>query len=191
MPSNRSLPIQLKHARTVYENEFISVQDDEVVFPSGRSGTFIRIVEGDGSPGVAALATRGRDVALVHVYRYPIQAWEWGIPRGFASSDDPETSMLHELHEELGSSPQRLELLGRIHPNSGLLAGEVFIYHAVVGDGRMRPRDIEEVDAVRWVSIEDVLAMIGAGEITDGFTMAALTLANVHQVLAQGNESPA
>ena len=185
MTSQPPVPIQLKHAHTVYQNQFVTVHDDEVVFPSGNTGTYLRIVESDGSPGVAALVTRGRDIALVHVYRYPIRAWEWGIPRGFASSADPQTSMLRELREELGAKPHQLKLIGRVHANSGLLAGVVLIYHAVIGEGQTHPADSAEVDAVAWVSIDEVLAMIGEGRITDGFTLAALTLASIHKVISE------
>ncbi len=182
MPEDVSPPIRLQHEHSVYQNQFVTVHDDDVIFPSGRSGTYVKIVEGDGSPGVASVVTRGQQIALVRVYRYPIKAWEWGIPRGFGSSSDPETSIRRELREELGADIQQLRLLGPVHANSGLLAGRVLIYHATAGDNQIQRTDLEEVDRVAWVSMQDVLAMVKGGSLTDGFTLAALTLGTVHEI---------
>lgn len=117
--------IRRLRARLVHENRFASVYDDDVAFPDGRVGRYMRIVEGGGRPGVAALAACHDRIALVRVFRYPLGEWEWAIPRGFGHGDDPMASARAKLVEELGVEPAALLDLGALTPNSGLLAGWV------------------------------------------------------------------
>lgn len=173
-------PIQQLAEREAYRNSFITLYDDEVRFPDGSSGTYVRMETGDGSPSSAVLVTSRGRVALVLVYRYPIQAWEWGIPRGMASAVRARDTALNELKEELGGEPETLELLGVIHPDSGLLASRVEVFHAVWPEPHASAQDTNEVQGLKWVSWAELRRLVTAGEITDSFTIAALTFAWLH-----------
>jgi 8-oxo-dGTP pyrophosphatase MutT (NUDIX family) len=176
-------PIRTVRAVLAYENRYVQVYDDEVVFPSGRAGTYLRIVESRGRPGVVALALAGDRVALVHSYRYPSGAWEWGLPRGFANADDPVASILTELDEELGGRPEEIQPLVRVASNSGLLAGRVQVFLARYAQPVAAPADPDEIHAVRWVPLDRLRAEIAEGLIDDGFTLAALAAADAKGLL--------
>ncbi|WP_214406329.1 NUDIX domain-containing protein [Pseudonocardia lacus] len=163
--------------RIVHENRFATVYDDVVSFPDGRVGEYLRVVEGGGRPGAAVLAVCGERVALVHVYRYPLGEWEWAVPRGFGHCDDPMETALNELVEELGAAPAELVDMGRITPNSGLLAGDVQLAFARYKTEVAAPVDVGEVRAVRWVDLAALGAEITSGAIRDGFTLSALAAA--------------
>ncbi len=167
-------PIRQIQEVLAYENRYVQVYDDEVAFPSGRTGTYLRIVESHGRPGVVALALAYGRVALVHSYRYPTGAWEWGLPRGFGSADDPVASMLTELDEELGGRPEHLEPLVTMTSNSGLLAGRVEIFLARYAEPVAAPADPDEIHGVRWVTVDELRGEVADGLIDDGFTLAAL-----------------
>lgn len=175
----------------VYENRFASVYDDDVAHPDGREGRYLRIVEAGGRPGAAALAVCGNRVALVRVYRYPTGEWEWAIPRGFAHGDDPLATARAELVEELGAEPVDLVELGRVYPNSGLLAGWVQLVLARYDTEVVSPLDTAEIAAVRWVDLATLQAEITDGRveggvrrrIEDGFTLAALGAATVRGLI--------
>jgi 8-oxo-dGTP pyrophosphatase MutT (NUDIX family) len=168
------VPIARIAENLVYRNEFVTVYDDPVTFADGGRGSYLRIVESDGCPGVAVLAVAGDKAALVRTYRYPVGTWEWGIPRGFAHGDDPEASARAELAEELGREPEHLARLARMTPNSGLLAGVVQLFIARYPEPVAEPLDRREIAEVRWVPLRTLRAVIAAGEITDGFTLAAV-----------------
>ncbi len=170
--------------RVVYQNDYVTVCDDDVQFLNGIPGRYLRIVEAQGRPGVACLATCDQKIGLVLVYRYPTSEWEWGIPRGFSASDDPRESMLQELCEELGSSPDSLTYLGTVTPNSGLLAGQVTIYHAVWSAPMAAPTDTAEVESIAWVASDDFQAAVRAGVIRDCITLSAIALAGAHGTLS-------
>jgi ADP-ribose pyrophosphatase len=177
-------PIQRTAEVAVYHNSFITVYDDEVSFVEhpGEDARYLRIVERDGRDGAAALATCDGLVALVLVYRYPRRQWEWGIPRGFAESDDAGVTLRIELDGELGGEPRAASALGSATPNSGLLAGSTSVFHAEYDTPVAAPKD-PEVREVRWVTVPDLAEAILNGDVADSFTLSALTLAAVRGIV--------
>ena len=173
-PLTRAEPITRLEQRLVYENRFAAVYDDDVRFADGHTGSYLRVVQSGGLPGVAVLPiARGR-AGLVHVFRYPTGAWEWGLPRGLAHSGDPEATARTELLEELGAQPSTLVSLGAMTPDSGILAAVVHLFFATYGAAVSDTRDVGEVAGVQWLPVPSLLARIASGEIRDGFTLAAV-----------------
>ena len=199
-PTDR--PIARLKEVVAYKNRFVTVFNDKVAFANVkmrwwlvpvlwalRLPRYLRIQEKGGESGAAALATCGDLVALVLVYRYPLGAWEWGIPRGFAHSADPEETVRTELKEELGAEPRRTRSIGIVTPNSGLLAGHTQLFHAQYDTPVSTPKDTGEVRKVRWLSVPDLAAAIEAGHVTDGFTLSALSAAAVRGLVHLGPQA--
>ncbi len=159
-----------------YENPYVRVYDDEVL-RHGTPSRQLRIVPAGGHPGVAMLALCGDQVALVRTYRYATGSWEWSLPRGFAQGPDAGRTARAELREELGAEPESLELLGVVHPDSGLLDLAVHVFLARYATRVSAPQDVEEVAEVAWVDVAEILRRVAAGEVHDGFTLSALTFA--------------
>jgi 8-oxo-dGTP pyrophosphatase MutT (NUDIX family) len=176
-------PIKRLGENTVYQNRFITVYDDPVEFADGTLGTFLRIVESGGRPGVAMLPIASGHIGLVRTYRYALGAWQWGIPRGFAHGSEPEVSAREELVEEIGAVPLELIQLGEISPNSGLLTSVVHLFMARYSHPVDQPQDRSEVAEVRWVPVAELRTEIGSGQISDGFTLAAMCCANCRNLL--------
>jgi 8-oxo-dGTP pyrophosphatase MutT (NUDIX family) len=183
MQSGEGIPITRVAENAVYQNRFITVYDDPVDFADGTRGTYLRIVESDGCPGVAMLPVASGQVGLVRTYRYALGAWQWGIPRGFAHGSDPEESARTELAEEIGAAPLELIQLGQMSPNSGLLASVVHLFMARYSAPIDNPRDRFEVSAVRWLPFAALQSEIGSGRISDGFTLAAVCFATCRGLL--------
>jgi len=182
-PVTEQAPVALAAERVVCSTRFLTLYDDDVLFSDGKPGRHHRLIQSGGRPGVAVLPyCRGR-IALVRVWRYPIAAWEWGIPRGSAHSDSAAMSAAGELTEELGEEPETLQPLGIVYPDSGLLAGAVHLFAARYAEPVSVPLDTREVAAVRWEPVRDLLAAIAAGEITDGFTLAVTCQALVRGLI--------
>ena len=151
-------PIRTDEVVLAFRNPYVTVYDDRVTFADGGRGRHLRIVEKEGEPGVVALAMCAGRIALVKVYRYPIGAWEWAVPRGFAHGADPAVSVRRELDEELGAPPESSEPLVVLHPNSGLLAGLVHVFVARYGREVSAPKDRREVAEVRWETPSTMLS---------------------------------
>ncbi len=177
-------PVIRLRERVVYENGFITVYDDDVAV-AGAPRRHLRVVESKGRAGAAVLAlSRGR-VALVRTYRYATESWEYGIPRGFAHGHDAAATACTELTEELGRRPDQLTPMGSLTPNSGLLSSVVFLYLARYDVSVDTPQDSEEVVEVLWIPVRELLDSVASGEITDGFTLAAIGVATARGLLAR------
>jgi ADP-ribose pyrophosphatase YjhB (NUDIX family) len=175
------VPIRLLRQKLIHENNFIRVWDDDVSFPGGQVGTHIRIESTRPGHGVVVLVRAGDRVALVRVFRYPLGKWEWALPRGFSEEEDSVTTARREVLEELGLEGVTPVRLGTVTPDSGLMSTQVDIFRLVLAaEPSTDPRDIDEVQAIAWISIEDLERRISQGEINDGFTIAAMTLDRVH-----------
>ncbi len=174
---SESLPIRRVAAHLRYENNFVRVWDDDVVFPSGRHGSYVRIETVTKGRGAVVLVRAAGRIALVRVYRYPTDVWEWALPRGFSDDGDSTETARREVEEELGLDGVEPVLLGSVTPDSGLMATRVDI-HRVTLDAvpKVVTRDPDEVHEVAWVSAAELERRIRIGEIQDAFTMAALTL---------------
>jgi 8-oxo-dGTP pyrophosphatase MutT (NUDIX family) len=170
--------------RLVYENGYVRVHDDDVTFADGSAGRYVRIEPAGDGPGAVLLALHEGRIALVRSYRYPIGAWQWALPRGFAHDADPLVTARAELAEETGVTDAELRVIGTVTPDSGVQSHRVAIVLAEVRrlpDGG--PLDDDEVAEVRWVLPRELEREIADGAIEDGFTLAALALARAKRVL--------
>jgi 8-oxo-dGTP pyrophosphatase MutT (NUDIX family) len=183
-PPGKKAPIIRRLSQKVaYSNRFATIYDDPVVFPDDSQGSYLRIVEAGGKPGVAMLPICRNQVALVLTYRYPLGSWEWAIPRGFAHGDDASSSARAELVEELGREPEDLISIGTVTPNSGLLASRVELFLARYATLVTEPTDRNEIADVKWVTTKELHDKITSGQITDAFTLSSVTCAQARQLI--------
>lgn len=167
-------------------NPWVSVYFDEVEWPDGRRGRYNRVVEGSGHPGVAILPILADSIGLIQVDRYPVGLRVWEIPRGFGEGPDADVEARRELNEETGWQASELIRLGDVHLNSGLLAGSVTVFAALVDEDSGRRSD-DEALCVSTFSVAEVKEAIRQGFIHDAVTTTALLLAEVHGLLTLGD----
>lgn len=121
--------------------------------------------------GVSVLPIFEGRLGLIHVYRHPLDAYCWELPRGFMDEGEtPEFSALRELAEETGLTcyPQNLQSLGCYAPEAGTLAARVHVFLA-----RHCSRKSEFIadefghHAVAYFSLDEIGALIERGELQD------------------------
>lgn len=92
-PRSRSPELETRKVKEVLEycqpeNPWVRLYFDIVQFPNGKIGRCNRIVEGVNGRGVVAVPiTRGQEIGLVSIYRYPIGKWQYELPRGYSEPD--------------------------------------------------------------------------------------------------------
>jgi ADP-ribose diphosphatase len=164
----------------VYEDQYMMILRDAVVFPGGHRDTYIRILEReDGAPGVAVLATLAGKVVLVRHFRHATRGWHVEIPRGFGGeAGSSEESARREIAEEIGATARDLVSLGVIHPDTGLSAAAVHLWFAEL-ESVGRPETYEAISELVEVNVAELEQMIADGRITDSFTISTFSRAKL------------
>lgn len=163
----------------LHRGHIITLQRSRFTAPDGTE--FEReVVRHPGAVSVVPLHDDGT-VVLVSQFRAPLDRSVLEIPAGKrdVAGEPLEETARRELVEEIGLDPERLDLLARFHNSVGFCDEES---HVFLGTGlREAERDrqgLEEtyLEEVR-IPLEEAVAMISAGEITDAKTVIGLTMA--------------
>ncbi len=165
-----------------YSGPVFTVVTDEVTMPGGGTAArdYVRHV---GAVGVVALDDDGR-VVLVRQYRHAVGRALWELPAGLMDVDgeDLAVAAARELTEEADLVAGRLDLLVDVHTSPGFSDEVVRLFLArdltpVADDRRHDRRDEEAGMQVARVELDEAVAMVFAGEITNGPAVAGLLAA--------------
>ena len=159
----------------VYDGAMLHVRRDRVRLPDGEMASREYIVH----PGAVLMVPVLPDGKLVveRQYRYPLDRVFIEFPAGKVDAgEDALATAKRELVEEAGYRAERWTRLGMIHPVIGYSNESITFYVAEelthVG-ARLDPGEFLEIVTM---SIDDMLAALDRGEITDGKTVSALLL---------------
>ncbi len=159
---------------TAYENPWIEVWHDEVVRPDGSDGIYGVVHFRTRAVGAVVLDDADR-VLLVGQYRYTLGRYSWEIPEGGSPwGEDPLDGVKRELAEETGYRASGWRELIRFTLSNSVTDEEGMMFVATgLTPGDAEPDPSEEL-AVRWVGLDEALAMVDGGEIHDVMTQVAL-----------------
>lgn len=173
----------------VYSGRRIHVDVDRVRFPDGSIGR-LELIRHPGAAAVVALdlsgargdaaGARAREpvVTLVRQYRYAAGGFIWEVPAGNLEPDEPpEACALRELEEEAGLRAGRLERLASVRTTPGFTDEVIHLFAAWDLEAVQTRHEASEFMDVHRLPLCRTIEMIDAGEITDGKTICALTLA--------------
>jgi ADP-ribose pyrophosphatase len=166
-----------------YQDPFLRLVRDAVVFPDGRRAVHHRILSNNHPSGAAVLPFYRQGVVLIRHFRHPSRCWHWEIPRGaIEPGQTAEAAAKAELEEEIGSHCESVIPLGLVHGASSLVSGAVALFLGRV-DAVGAPQLSEGIAAVRTVEIAELESMIDSGEVTDAFTLGAVLRARLKGLL--------
>ena len=159
--------------RLAYENPWVELYHDEVIQPDGKPGIYGVVHFRNRAVGV--VPTDGDRILLVGQYRYTLDHYSWEIPEGGGRLDEePEEAARRELSEETGYGGGTWRELCRAELSNSI-TDEVAVLFVATGlaSGQASPDGTEEL-AMRWVTFDEAMAMIAAGEIRDAMSILAL-----------------
>jgi 8-oxo-dGTP pyrophosphatase MutT (NUDIX family) len=165
-----------------YAGPIFTVYSDRVTMSGGGEATR-DVVENKGAVGVVALDDVGR-VVLIRQYRHPVHQRLWEVPAGLL--DVPGEDMLvtarRELAEETDYTAARFDLLVDLQTSPGFSTETIRMYLArdltpVPQDERHERLDEEADLEIAWFDLDEAVAMILRGEITNSSTVAGLLAA--------------
>jgi 8-oxo-dGTP pyrophosphatase MutT (NUDIX family) len=167
-------PWRRRARRVAYENPWLTVWHDDVVRPDGSPGVYGVVHFASLAVGIVALDADDR-VVLVGQHRYPLDTYSWEIPEGgVPAGEDPLDGARRELLEETGVVATGWREIGRFHLSNSVTdeAGILFLATGLTQEAAA-PEATEEL-AVRWVPLEEALAMTLDGRITDAMAIMGI-----------------
>lgn len=158
-----------------YDSPWFMVVADPVILPDGRPGSYRRIVHAASGTPVAVLpVTADGRIVLIDHWRHATRRSHLEIPRGFGEDGVAAVDQAAaELREEL-CLEGRLEPLGTLHPDTGLMSAEVALFAAHV-PGDAVPTHSEGHGAVVILTDAEFRRAVLDGTVTDPFAIAAWT----------------
>jgi ADP-ribose pyrophosphatase len=166
-------PWRTTSTRPVYANRWISLREDMVELPDGRT-TLYGVVDCGECVGVLPFLDP-ETVLLVGQYRYVAGDFFWEMPCG--GQDEGETliqAAQRELAEEAGYEAGRLTKLCDFQTSKSILYEIAHLYVAEDLRPAARPGDHTEFIERRAFPFTEVLAMVERGEIKDAMTIVAV-----------------
>lgn len=163
----------------VYGGRLLDVRRDKVRLPDGTLTTREYIVH----PGAVVMVPVRDDgrLVLVRQFRYPLERVFVEFPAGkLDPGEDTLTTARRELLEETGHVAERWTYLGVIHPVISYSTEAIAMYRAEGLRHQGAALDDGEFLEVIDCSVDDLLAALDRGEITDAKTVTALLLHNRH-----------
>ena len=158
---------------------------DAVKFPSGEVRTQMRVIgctAADGPSGVVALAARDGRIFLRRMFRHATRRWELETPRGQRETGySSEDAARKEIDEELGFRVKSIEKIGDVSGDSALLASALPIFWAELEPGppRDHPEASEAFGEIVSLTPPELKESILRGDIRDGYTLSAITFAQL------------
>jgi len=166
-------------SKVVYKNDWFSVREDQVEKPGERQGIYGVV---DTPPSVFIVAINEKDeVYLVGMFRYPASDYGLEIPAGSSDNQDLLEAARRELLEETGVKAKSWEKIGSFNPLKGIFSETSYVFLARELEETGSIPDVNEgIMEVRKIPFTKVFDLIKSGEISDGQTISALTLAKIY-----------
>ena len=157
--------IEILQENPVLTSPYARVWHDDVVFPSGAEGKYLRVTCGSGvSVGVLPITEDGRAV-LIRNYRHGIRGWCVEVPKGGVEpGEDPEEAARRELLEETGYAAGPLQFVGLYAECPGIFSGKMYCYIArdCRRQGEPRAEETEAISEILTAEPRELLPQAGA-----------------------------
>jgi ADP-ribose pyrophosphatase len=163
--------------RNVFKGRVLTLNLERVRLPNGRVAD-LEIAHHPGGAAVVAIDAEGR-VCLLRQFRHAAGGWLTELPAGKLDGGEPPLECAHrELAEEAGVNAGRWQKLGEYFSSPGVLTEVIHLFLA----RDLTPADAEpeehEVFEVKWVPVDEAVAMAAGGGLKDGKSIVGLLWAH-------------
>lgn len=161
--------------KSLHKNPYWEYKLDSYTLPDGEAGEY-SYVHSHGSVMVVPVDKDGR-VVLVKQFRYLWQRESIEFPGGGVKAGGFAQTANDELAEEAGVAASNLELVGEYDPYNGVTDEISKVYFATGLREVEKEKDPSEEFEVIKLTVQEFQDIVDKGEIWDGMTLAAWSLA--------------
>lgn len=160
----------------IYESPWVNLFVDEVRFPDGKIVKKHVVLDFEQEAAGAIVENENKEILLIQSYRYTMDTIEWEIPAGGIEKDESVIEAARrETLEETGYEVEDLEPIYTYNPMIGM-SNKIFHIVKCRALRRSGEFDRNEVKAVKWCSMDEIVKMIEEKKIKDGLSLTALLL---------------
>ncbi len=172
--TSRKQPWKRIGSTVVYDNPWIRVEEHEVINPSGTQSLYGKVCFKNRAVAILAL-DEAHNLTLVGQHRYTLDEYAWELPMGGAPEDeDMLAAAQRELREETGISASSWREVMRLH-TSNCITDELGVVYLARGLSHGEPQlEPTEDLSVRTLPLDDALAWVLEGRITDAISAAGI-----------------
>lgn len=167
-------PWRTLSSRSIYQNPWITVREDQVIRPDGQPGIYGVVHMNQKAIGVVPIDDEDH-VYLVGQYRYTMEQYSWEIPEGGCpDGETPLQAAQRELLEEAGLEAAQWEEIGIAHLSNSVTDEEATLFLATdLIQREAQPEGTEKIEVLR-VPFAEALRMAREGEITDSLSLIGI-----------------
>jgi 8-oxo-dGTP pyrophosphatase MutT (NUDIX family) len=167
--------------KIAYQNPNLTVHEDNVITPDGKSEVYAWV---ETPPSVFVVAIEGNGkVVLVKQLRYTTGQPSWSLPGGSSDGKDALDAAKLGLETEAGVHADKwVSLSGDYYVWNGMATqrNSVHIARDLHKAKSSKPEGADVVLATESFEWSELKEMIKSGELSDGESITALTLAGLH-----------
>jgi len=176
--------------RLAYKNRWMTVWEDQVLFPDGSAGIYGCVDK----PDFALIVPfDGTGYYLVEQYRYPVAGRYWEFPQGsleMSPDADIHDVARQELSEETGLTAKSLEVLGELYEAYGFSNQGFTVFLATdLTTGESNPESSEIGISCHRFELDEIWELVRLGKLKDAPSIAALALVGRHAGNVQAQRS--
>lgn len=172
--SGEKNPWKTLSGKMVYENQWIRLDEYQVINPSGNPGIYGKVSFKGRAVAVIPVDEQGY-TWLVGQYRYTLDEYSWEIPMGAVPAEESlEKGALRELKEETGLMAEKLEFLCKIHTSNSVTDEEGMVFLATqLSQGETDFDDTEDI-RIHKLPVKEAIDWVMEGKITDSLSVGGL-----------------
>jgi len=160
--------------RMIYENDWIILNEHEVINPNGNVGIYGKLCFKNKAIGIIPLDD-DQNTWIVGQFRYTLNEYSWEIPMGGGPiTEDILKSAQRELLEETGLIANNWTQILRIHTSNSVTDEEGFVFLAtslIQSDPEFD--DTEKLSVIK-LPFHEVHKMVMDNQITDSISIAGI-----------------
>ncbi len=167
-------PWKLKSSKRIYDNPWITVEEDSVINPGGGDSIYGKVLFKNLAIAVIPLDEQN-NTWLVGQWRYTLNEYSWEVPMGGGIKGvDPLESAKRELKEETGLEAKKWSQFLKMHTSNSVTDEVGYAYLAKgLTQGATEFEETEDLKIMK-LPFEKAYQMVMDGLITDGLSMVAI-----------------